>query len=277
MIPRGLVLKPLAREDHYEISIWQVLPSSSSLACSNFLGYLTIVMTVGSIKEVYSRRELRQSERRDAILDVAHAAFLAHGHAGTSMSGIAMELGGSKTTLWTYFPTKQSLFAAVVLRAANALEGQLLASLDLNAGIEQSVRHFCDAYVQIICSPESIALHRLVIAEGARFPEIGQTFFDYAIGNIQQILIAFLGEADRLGMRRIPDPLSAADLLRSLCHGNSFQSQIFNVAGSTHATVRNEDGNVAATAFLQMFAPARAAHRAHLDSRKSTKPVNHHC
>jgi hypothetical protein len=74
------VLKPPAREDHDEISIWQVLSCSSSFASHNFLGYLTIAMSLGSIKEVYSRRELRQSERRDG--DGAAPSGFCHGQLG---------------------------------------------------------------------------------------------------------------------------------------------------------------------------------------------------
>ncbi|MBB3862316.1 AcrR family transcriptional regulator [Novosphingobium hassiacum] len=217
-------------------------------------------MSMATAKQTYSRRQQRQSERRDVILDVAQAAFLERGFAATTMSGIAARLGGSKSTLWTYFRTKQSLLAAVLIRAASALEGQLFASLNLDEGIEQSIHHFCEVYARVICSPKSIALHRLVIAEGVRFPEVGQTFSDCAIANTRQMLITFLTDAHRLGKLTIPDPPTAADLLLSLCHGNTFQSLIFNVPHSRVEPLANNDGVVAAAAFLQMFRPDWPSH-----------------
>ena len=54
------------------------------------------------------------SAKRAAIVAAARAEFLAHGYGATAMSAIAARVGGSKTTLWTYFPSKQELFAAVV-------------------------------------------------------------------------------------------------------------------------------------------------------------------
>ena len=39
------------------------------------------------------------------------------------MSGIAAALGGSKGTLWNYFPSKEALFAAVVEDTAAAIRG----------------------------------------------------------------------------------------------------------------------------------------------------------
>ena len=44
----------------------------------------------------------------------ARKAFLRDGYGQTSMSSIAADVGGSKTTLWNYFPSKEDLFAAVV-------------------------------------------------------------------------------------------------------------------------------------------------------------------
>lgn len=223
-------------------------------------GYLIAAMLeTAQIHQPQSRREERRAKRRAAILDIAHAEFLKRGYAGTSMSGIATRLGGSKSTLWTYFPTKQSLFVAVLIRAADALEEQLLGSLNLDEGIEHSIHHFCKVYTQIICSPESIALHRLIIAEGVRFPEIGQAFFNCAIGTTREILTTFLTDADQLGMLAIPSPLAAANMLRSLCHGNSFQSLIFNVPALPGTPTIDNDGEVAAAAFLQMFRPAGTA------------------
>src|SRR3546814_17201673 len=52
--------------------------------------------------------------RRKAFVDAARELFFANGYAGTTMSSIASKVGGSKTTLWTYFPSMEDLFAAVV-------------------------------------------------------------------------------------------------------------------------------------------------------------------
>src|SRR3546814_10973530 len=52
--------------------------------------------------------------RRKAFVDAAREGFFANGYAGTTMSSIASTVGGSKTTLWSYFPSKEALFEAVV-------------------------------------------------------------------------------------------------------------------------------------------------------------------
>lgn len=54
------------------------------------------------------------AQRRKAFVDAARSAFFSQGYAGTVMSSIASQVGGSKTTLWSYFPSKEEFFSAVV-------------------------------------------------------------------------------------------------------------------------------------------------------------------
>ena len=62
-----------------------------------------------------SQRATRKGrERRDKILEVASEVFRENGFEATSMSQIAALAGGSKGTLYNYFPSKASLLAAVV-------------------------------------------------------------------------------------------------------------------------------------------------------------------
>src|SRR3546814_10058628 len=45
--------------------------------------------------------------RRKAYVDAGREAFLDAGFGATTMSSIAALVGGSKTTLWTYFPRSE--------------------------------------------------------------------------------------------------------------------------------------------------------------------------
>src|SRR3546814_18057436 len=52
--------------------------------------------------------------RRKAYVDAGREAFLDAGFGATTMSSIAALVGGSKTTLWTYFPSHTDLSGEVV-------------------------------------------------------------------------------------------------------------------------------------------------------------------
>lgn len=53
-------------------------------------------------------------ERRQAIVAVAAEIFLEFGYSRASMSMISARLGGSKSTIYSYFSTKEELFGAVI-------------------------------------------------------------------------------------------------------------------------------------------------------------------
>jgi|AGTN01.2.fsa_nt_gi Transcriptional regulator len=63
-------------------------------------------------------KEREKEQRRNDILDAAMKLFYAKGYDEVSMSDIAAKVGIKKPTLYLYFKNKESLFFAIVARAA---------------------------------------------------------------------------------------------------------------------------------------------------------------
>lgn len=117
-------------------------------------------------------------DRRDHILAVAAAIFAADGFGATSMSTIAAALGGSKATLYKYFPSKEALFSAVMQHRCT----QVLAPLrELRASadddLESLLARFGERFLTKIYEYGALDVYRLVHSEGARFPELALDFF----------------------------------------------------------------------------------------------------
>lgn len=169
-------------------------------------------------------------DRQNAILVVAHDYFLEHGFGGTTMSGIATEMGGSKSTLWKHFPSKEILFAAVVDRAASLFRAQLSQLLDPSESIETTLKRACYTFIERMTSPDANALYRLIISEGRRFPELGKVFFDLAPMSTRSLIASFLSSAVERGLIKIENPTEAARVLLSLslsgCHQQMLVGQI---------------------------------------------------
>ena len=72
-----------------------------------------------------SKRESQRLTRRAQIISAAREHFFEHGYADTNMSAIAAKLGGSKGTLWSYFPSKEALFTAIVEDTAAGIRNQI--------------------------------------------------------------------------------------------------------------------------------------------------------
>lgn len=200
-----------------------------------------------------SRREARREERREAILDVAAQAFLEHGYGGTTMSGIAGALGGSKGTLWSYFPSKELLFAAVLDRATAAFREQLRLTLSEGEPVATALGKFCTMYIGKLYSPPAIALYRLVISGTRRSPEVGQIFYERAPLPTLELMSRYIGCAMARGALREADPMHAAQALIALCTARSHQRLLAGVcAGLTEQDVA-EQAAFALDLFLRAY------------------------
>jgi AcrR family transcriptional regulator len=202
-----------------------------------------------------SRREARREARRDAILDVAAKSFLDHGYAGTTMSAIAANLGGSKGTLWSYFSSKDILFAAVIDRTTEAFRAELSLILQPRDGVEPALRRFCVEYLRKLTSPKGIALHRLVYAETGRFPEVGRIFYDRAPRQTHDMLARFLAEAMGAGALRRGDSVIAARQLVALCMAISHPLLLAGVIEALSADKIEADVDCAMMTFMRAYAP----------------------
>jgi AcrR family transcriptional regulator len=71
--------------------------------------------------------------REEQMLDVAFQHFGTRGYAGTSMDAVAEEVGITKPLLYSYFGSKQGLFAACADRAAERLRELVRAAAGASA------------------------------------------------------------------------------------------------------------------------------------------------
>lgn len=202
-----------------------------------------------------SRREVRRNDRRDAILAVAYASFFEHGYAATTMSGIAASIGGSKATLWSYFPSKEALFEAVLDQATTAFRLQLSSLLDPGGDPEQTLRAFCRSFIRKVTEPEALSLHRLVHAEAGRFPEVGEIFYERGPRTTRGLISGFLASLMDRGLLRNDDPEQAAKVLVVLCLSGCHQQLLLGrVKAATPAMVA-ADAETALEIFLRAYAP----------------------
>jgi AcrR family transcriptional regulator len=108
----------------------------------------------------------------ELILDAATEMFLAHGFGATSIDAVAQRLRISKRTFYHRFPDKQALLAAVVHRIIERLRPAASIPLVEGADLRAVLERLATIILRAALSPDAIALHRLMVAESARFPEL---------------------------------------------------------------------------------------------------------
>lgn len=122
------------------------------------------------------------SARRTAILTIAGRAFLRHGYAEASMDGIAAEVGGSKSTLYRYFPSKAAPLAAYVEEVGTLTWAALAAVQVKEKEIEAVLEDTARAYLDLMPSPSALAVTRLVMADTSRFRRLDASFTSAEFG-----------------------------------------------------------------------------------------------
>jgi TetR/AcrR family transcriptional regulator, mexJK operon transcriptional repressor len=109
---------------------------------------------------------------RQRILEVATELFLAKGYGSTTIEAVAARAGISKRTLYHRFDDKSVLFAAVVHEIIEQIRPPAGVPLIEGATLRDVLRRLAGMILRAALSPQAIALHRLVMAESARFPEL---------------------------------------------------------------------------------------------------------
>tara|TARA_B100000678_G_scaffold159128_1_gene133057 strand:+ start:993 stop:1634 length:642 start_codon:yes stop_codon:yes gene_type:complete len=206
-------------------------------------------------KTKMTRRDARKEDRREAILTVASQSFLEHGYAATSMSAIAAELGGSKGTLWSYFPSKEELFTAVIDQRTIAFRRQLQEILEPTHCVEQTLRNVCVSLLEKVTSPEAIALNRIAVGEAGRFPELGEIFYNRGPRMSTGVLADYLEGAMQRGELRKDDPTLAARTLIALCIYVVQQKLLLSIAAPPDEAAIEAEADCTMAIFMRAFAP----------------------
>ena len=170
-----------------------------------------------------------RDDRRRAILDVATDLFMQEGYAAASMSAIAARLGGSKGTLYNYFPSKELLFAALLKEACDAGDWTTFPADTPDTDVGAVLADTGMKFLNFVLGEKARSIHRLVISESARFPELGRTFYENGPKLGITALAAWLETQMQAGRLRAIDPERAAITFLALCKSEIYQKVLWAV------------------------------------------------
>jgi TetR/AcrR family transcriptional repressor of mexJK operon len=154
---------------------------------------------------------LREGERRDEYLKAAQELFAQHGFVGTTMDMIVARTGGSKATLYKYFPAKDALIAGLMDQVVQIISRQApMPDLD-DLPIEQALHRIGIGFAEGVCGPAAVALLRLSLGEYGRFPELARVVWDHGPAVTYANFQRFLAERERRGELAVEDRQLAAE------------------------------------------------------------------
>ena len=177
----------------------------------------------------------RSDAKREAILRGATAAFMEHGFGGTRMDAVAALAGVSKMTVYRYFESKEALFAGVIADMCSNIIDDSLAAVLVDRPPEEALRAFGRRMLAIIFSPEAIALHRIVVAESKRFPQLGSLFYEGGPQGSIAVLADYLTRHARHPSLRVGDPWRAAEEFLEILRGYTHLRLLLGIEGAPSA------------------------------------------
>ncbi len=169
--------------------------------------------------------------RRQAILKVAAEVFQELGYERASMSEICARVGGSKATLYNYFPSKEELFYEVVNISIETEFEAFCRAIDPSAeDIAASLRSFGERFLSLVYSPYLQANRHLIISESGR-SNLGRLVYERRVVYSKNATADKLLEAMNLGKLRQADPGVATQHLYSLLESELMDRFLFQLLG----------------------------------------------
>ncbi len=196
----------------------------------------------------------KSDARRQAIIDVARGVFQEYGFDRSSMSEITARLGGSKATLYNYFPSKEELFVEVMRQSAEALMTEVFHSLDSSDDMLLGLRRFSESFLAAVSQPELISNLRNAIAESGK-STVGRLFYERGPQQGLLLLARQIQKRMQLGQLREADSLVAAQHLMALLRAESAELLLFGVRENILPDELKQMGERALAVFLRAYAP----------------------
>lgn len=132
----------------------------------------------------------RSKRKREQIRLAAQRLFLTAGVASTSMDAITAEAGVSKQTVYAYYPSKEALVADVLhtLVTTRTVPWDSIRTsrdpLTSRAGVEAELLALATTVIDTLMRSEYLGMARVVVAESARNPELGELFRQQVAGPV---------------------------------------------------------------------------------------------
>lgn len=164
------------------------------------------------MKKITGGRPTREEAEllSERIVDVAAQLMLEHGYHGTSIEAVAGAAGVAKRTLYSRFPDKSDLFAAVIERRRVRFLAPVSRISAAGGTIREQLtligRHMLDWALK----PDTVALKRLMAAEIDRFPELARALHREGREQTIDAIAAVLDAARQAGVLRAIDMRFAA-------------------------------------------------------------------
>lgn len=153
--------------------------------------------------------------RRQAFLQAAREVFLEQGYEAASVNDVVRRAGGSLATLYAQFGNKEGLFLAVIQDQNERFTREIIPQCVDDLPLEQGLQKLGEQYLRTVVTRENLALFRIIVGEGRKFPELMQRHITSGADKVRATVAAHLTKT----LPTIRDPETAASVFMQIMGG----------------------------------------------------------
>ncbi len=195
--------------------------------------------------------------RRQAMIEAAAALFSEMGYERASLGAIVRRSGGSLSTLYQLFGSKEGLFEAMVTTKCREIMEPLTAADLCDRNPRDTLTAIAHVFLRIILTPEAQALWRMVMGEGKKFPLLPEIYFRCGPNPMQAAIGRYLSDLHQRGVLHCPDPVACAQSFCMLVHGDLYYRVVTGTRPPPDEAELSSHINQMVGMFLRMLAPER--------------------
>jgi AcrR family transcriptional regulator len=152
-------------------------------------------------------RTAKGAARIGALTEMAVDMFLDQGYEAVSLDTLIAKVGGSRRNIYRHFGGKEGLFlTAITLMCEEQVAPLRSLHIPLDAHPAEALLLFGRAMLDRVLLPRTSALHRLMIAESVRFPELARTIWQSGHEQATNLLIEWVTHQQMAGVLRTGQP-----------------------------------------------------------------------
>ncbi len=160
-------------------------------------------------------RKTPGERRREAIMEAALGLFIEKGYAAVTVDEIIRRSGGSKSSVYEYFGTKEGLLRAIITQVAE----EVLTPISEGMNTRETLTNIGIKFCSEILTEKGMGMFSLAVSNAKRFPEISRMFFESGPKKSMDGVAEYMRKEAAAGRLNIKDPYLASDLFLCMILG----------------------------------------------------------
>lgn len=155
-------------------------------------------------------------KRRGAMIDAAYKLFIEKGYASVSVDEIIGLSGGSKSSLYKFFGTKEGILKAVIESHAEKMLHRINVDVPSGKSPREALHRIGMVLVELALSENAINQYRHAVSHARTFPDVARLWYEYGPKRTMDGIAGYLEKEAAAGRLRIENPERAALLFAGM-------------------------------------------------------------